>query len=392
MKHIALWGAWYGSHNVGDQVLLLTIMEVLAKVVEDVRFTVFTNNPAHVLNYTRLESRHPVAAWHNRRQFHHLVSTLASCDLFVVGGGVPFYEERSHVLAMTLLVGIARLARTPYMTWTVSSQVVQDPLAKRVFGWVLNGARAITYRDEHTRQLFLSCGVKRPMQLAADPGFWLEPASEEQANTLLQRIGAWNLERPLVALTPRTLRSRDGEAETHYNPKTYLQYEQEIRCFAAALDWLWEQGYQPIFVSMNTVAPDDDRIAAKLIMETAAHGRQAVLIDEEIRPRLAPSIYQRCQASFVARVHGSITSMVAQCPVMMYAFAPKHAGIMDSMGLGAYSLLEADATPEKTARLLESLLNNREPLRRSMGERFETLRGEALIPAQLAAQILSGQG
>ena len=309
---------------------------------------------------------------------------------------MPFYEERAHVLAMALLVGIARVMHMPYMTWTVSSQVVQDQFAKRVFGWAMNGASAITYRDEHTHQLFQLCGVRRPMQLTADPGFWLEAAPAEQVDAFLGEMGEEALTsidpaRPWVALTPRTLRSRDGEAETHYNPKTQTQFEQEIACFAAALDWLWEQGYQPVFVPMNTVAPDDDRIASRLAMEAATHGDRALLLDEEIRPRLAPALYQRCQASFVARVHGSITSMVANCPVMMYAFAPKHAGIMASMGLEAYSLAEAEATPQRTIQMLADLLANRQQVRLAMAKQLEVLRQEALIPAQLAVEILQSR-
>lgn len=391
MKHIVLWGAWYGSHNVGDQVLLLTIMDILTQTVGDVRFTVLTNNPEHVTNYTRTESKCRVNAVHNRKQFLRLVQSMSSCDLFVFGGGVPFYEERSHVLAMALIAGIARVARTPYMTWTVSSQEVQDPFAKRVFGWVVNGARAITYRDENTHQLFITCGVNRPMQLSGDSGFWLEPAEAGKAEALLTRYGLQESSRPLVALTPRTLRGRDGEAEMHYNPKTEAQIEKSIACFTAVLDWLWEHGYQPVMVPMNTVAPDDDRFAARQVMERAVYGRYATLIDEEIRPREAPQIYKQCQASFVARVHGSITSMVGQCPMMMYAFAPKHAGIMASMGMVDYALLEADATPERAVALMADLLAKRNILQPEMHARLEVLRKEALIPAQFAAQILGLQ-
>jgi polysaccharide pyruvyl transferase WcaK-like protein len=388
-KKIVLWGAWYGGRNVGDQVLLLTITDILNRMLGDVQFTVLTDNPEHVRNYTRQESNNRIDALHNRRQFPRLVRTLASCDLFIFGGGVPFFEERKHVLAMALLVGVARVVRTPYMLWTVSSQEVHDPFAKKVFRWVLDGAQAITYRDPHTRDLFMSCGTSKPMQLAADSGFWLEPAKPQKADELLQRAGLQDAGRPLVALTPRTLRSKDGEAETHYNPKTQAQFEQEIRCFAAALDWLWEHGYQPLFVPMNTAAPDDDRIASRRVIDSAQHGKQALLIDEEIRPRVAPLIYGRCQASFVARVHGSITSMVSLCPVMMYAFAPKHAGIMASLGLEDYAMTESIAAPEKTIELLSALLANRERARQSMARRLEILRQDAQLPAELAIQILN---
>jgi len=389
VKHIALWGGWYGSHNVGDQVLLLTITDILTQTLGDVRFTILTDNPDHVRAYTKRDSTSRIQAVHNRRQFHQVVYTLATCDLFMFGGAVPFYEERSHVLIMATLIGLCKTFSTPYMTWTVSSQVVTDRFAKRIFRWVLNGTDVITYRDENTRGLFESCGVNKPMYLTADSGFWLEPAGEKAAMELLLRSGLKNFDRPLVALTPRTLRGRDREAQTHYNEKSPQQFEREIDCFASALDWSWEKGYQPIFVPMNTVAPDDDRIASRLAMKRATHGENALLINEEIWPRVAPAIYKLCVFSFVARVHGSITSAVGNCPVMMYAFAPKHSGIMKSMGMEHYTLLESEATPARVVEILSDLENECDSLRTSLQERLDILRQEALMPARFVAEILS---
>jgi len=387
-KHIVLWGGWYGSHNVGDQVLLLTITDILAQTLNDVRFTVLTNDPGHVNAYTQRDSTCRIKAVHNRRQFHRVVHTLATCDLFIFGGAVPFYEERSHVLAMATLIGLCKTFRTPYMTWSVSSQIVTDNFAKQVFRWVLNGAKVITYRDENTRALFESCGVNKPMHLTADSGFWLEPAEEKFAEELLHRSGLRDYCRPLVAFTPRTLRGREKEAQTHYNEKTPQQFEREIDCFATALDWSWKKGYQPVFIPMNSVPPDDDRIASRLVIEHAKYGDKALLIDEEVWPRIAPALYRRCHFSFVARVHGSITSAVGKCPVMMYAFAPKHAGIMKSMGLERYTLLESDATPARTIEIITNIETRRESLRTTLHEQLEILRQEALVPARYVAQIL----
>jgi polysaccharide pyruvyl transferase WcaK-like protein len=386
---IAIWGAWYGSRNIGDQVLLLTITDILGQLLKDVRFIVFTDNPKHINQYTNKESQWDIHAIHNRYQFPELVWTMATSDLFIFGGGVPFYEEPMHVFAMALLVGLARIFRTPYMTWTVSSQIVKDPLAKRVFKWVLNGAQAITYRDEHTHELFKSCGlVEKEMFLSGDSGSWLEPSSPDMAEQIIARSGLRYSEKKLVALTPRTLRGPDGDAQSHYNVKTPAEYDLEVACFAAALDWLWEHGYQSIFVPMNTVAPDDDRIAARRIIRESVYGDCALFVDEEIRPRIAPLIYQRCEASMVARVHGSITAMIGNCPVMMYAFAPKHAGIMKSLGLSEFALLEDQASPERAVSMLEQLLIHQDEIRRRMDDRLIELRQEALIPANLALQVL----
>lgn len=388
-KQIALWGAWYGSRNVGDQTLLLTITDILTRMLGNVRFTVFTDDPEHVATYTRCESNSRVDALHNRRQFPRLVATLAKCDLLIIGGGVPFYEERLHLIAMGVIVGLARLFRTPYMTWTVSSQESQNRSAKRLFKWVIDGAQAVTYRDDHTYKLFKSCGVQREMYFAADSGYWLEPEGDEIAREIIIRSSHQDFERPLAALTPRTLLSQRQDAEKHYRVKTPQLFEREIDCFAAVLDWLWNQGYQPILVPMNTVAPDDDRIAARRVLDAARYGDKALLIDEEIRPRVAPAIFRQCACSFVARVHGSVTSFIGRCPVMMYAFAPKHAGIMEAMGLSSYTLLESSAEPDKAVEILSDLLKNRDHLRYAMVKKLADLRQNALIPAHLAIQILN---
>ena len=201
-KHIALWGGWYGSHNVGDQALLLTIADLLGTELGSARFTVFTADPHHVRSYTQAQSRWQFTALHNFYQFPQIMKTVVDCDLFVFGGGTPFYEERDHLLVMAVLIGLARLARTPYMTWTVSSQIVQNRTAKRLFRWVLEGASAITYRDEHTRLLFDSCVVRKEMFLASDPVFCLQPAESDAAQALISKAGLREADKPLVALTP----------------------------------------------------------------------------------------------------------------------------------------------------------------------------------------------
>jgi polysaccharide pyruvyl transferase WcaK-like protein len=73
---------------------------------------------------------------------------------------------------------------------------------------------------------------------------------------------------------------------------------------------------------------------------------------------------------------------------MMYAFAPKHVGIMRAMGLERFSLPESEASPARTIEMISDLVENREQLRISIQERLEILRQEALIPARFGAQIL----
>jgi polysaccharide pyruvyl transferase WcaK-like protein len=389
-KRIALWGAWYGSHNVGDQAVLIGIARILQRTLGAVHITVFTDDSAHVLDYAPSGSGCRISALDSRRQFPRVLQSLAHSDLFVIGGGVPFFQNPRHLLVMATLVGAAKAFRTPYMTWAVASQQVSSPAAKRLFRWVLDGAAAVTCRDLATRRLFESCGLDSTVDVVADPVLSLAGQPESSSGSPPRLIGNRDAERPLAALIPRGLRRSGGSSGIHYGGQTSGDIARNFSCFAAALDWLWTHGYQPVFVPMNTVAPDDDREAARAIIHLASYGDRALRVDEAVRPLTVPALLRRCRLAMTARVHGSIMAMLANCPIVMYAFDVKHRGIMESMGLAPYVLDSRTADPAETSRLLDDLTDDLDGVRRFMREKLTVLEEDAMAPGRLARRIVTG--
>ena len=353
---IILWGGWYGSHNIGDQLLLLTISNLLQRELGDVIYTVLTDNPQQIKQYTSIESKNKFHIIKSRRQPIDVIRAIAAADLFIFGGGVPFFQQPKHLAVMSLLVGFCLLFKTPYMTWSVSSQPVSSKIALRIFKWVLNGAAGITVRDEHTLQLFERFQLRQNIIKTADSAFTFQLRNKETGNSQLDFTGKHSPERPLIALTPRTLSGRDNTNAIHYRTQSGDDYLREINCFAGVLDWCWENNFQPLFIPMNTYGADDDRIAARLCMQTAKHGDKALLVDEQVSPGDAPRLYAQCQASFVARVHGSVTSVLGGCPVIMYAFQPKHTGIMQTMGLSEFNIISERANSDEAIQKLKTVL------------------------------------
>ncbi len=388
-KQIILWGGWYGSKNVGDQALLLAITDLLGNSYPDAIFTVLTDNPDHVHHYASRDSVFDIRAIHTRKEFPKVIRAFRKSDLFIFGGAVPFFDYAPQIVRMLTLWLITRFFRVPYFLWSVSSQEVNSKFTKKVFGWILKGAVGITCRDEFTRQLFIDCGLpKQRITIAGDSVILMRTDPADSVLDLLRRAGWKPGDRPLAALTPRTLRIPDGEAETHYILKTKEQIQNELDVYAAVIDYLWAQGYQPLFVPMNTVNPDDDRVAARVIMAKAKNGKFALLIDEEVYPRAASAVYQNCQVSLVSRVHGSILSLKANCPVVMYAFDQKHVGIMQEMGLADYIFYPEKQDGDDAVNMIADILKKEKNTRIILAERLNEAVKQSMIPVRLVVEIL----
>jgi len=383
-KNIILWGGWYGSRNVGDQLLLLSITDLIEDSLPGAHtYYVLTDDAAWVKGYTARESRCSFEAVQSKKELPRLISILKRGDLFVLGGGVPFFDQPRQVLVMSFLVFWLRFFRVPYMAWAVGSQEIRSWYAVLAYRYILKWMSLVTCRDLVTRDRFEKLTHRsKPIHLVSDSGFSLD-YDLTKGKEILRRNGWQDSGRSLAALTPRKLRMPDGEAETHYRLQRRDDYLREVASFSAALDWLWEQGYQPVFVPMNTIEPDNDLQAAQDIIAHAKHGESALMVNEILRPREVPGIYANCDLSYVARVHGSITSFLANTPMMMFAFASKHQGIMEAMGMKEYALQSHDVSVEHTIQKLESLINNGDALRSSMAARLEILRKTSKLPADL---------
>ena len=180
-------------------------------------------------------------------------------------------------------------------------------------------------------------------------------------------------------------------AAEHYNAKTPEMVDRVVECFAAALDWMWQQGYQPMIVPMNTVEPDDDRVMGRLVMRAAEFGDHALLIDQAIHPCVVPGILRHCQFGLTSRLHASVLATVANCPMAIYAIGPKLHGIAETMGTQDWTIDEEQATPGDVVELLRSMVTNIESIRALLAQRLVELRNQALTPAHVARDIVTGR-
>ncbi len=344
---------------------MLTITDMLYEAFDDCHVTILSANPQFVNEYFHTKSNSQYQIIKPKKNFLKLLFKIATCDLLIFGGAVPFFDQYKQAINMAIMVFLARIFNKPYYLWCTSSYQIRRKINQFIYRKVIAGAKKITCRDKYTVKVFSSLGIKQETEIVQDPVFTLNNIDYKDATRLMGKYVSASKCFKLFALTPRTLRIRNVEAQTHYTEKTVEDILHQVNVYSIALDWLVNNGYTPVFIPMNTYPPDDDRIIAKQIIENSKLGKQAILIDEIVMPRTAPGLYSVCDGSMVSRVHGSITSFLGECPPIMYGFEKKHIGIMESMELEAL-IFDTRSEPHAIIPMLESLENNRIKIREKM--------------------------
>ena len=165
---ICLWGAWYGSQNVGDQAILLTIVSLLKDRIRYSKFIILSENAKYIEKYAA-EAGLELHALNKWRQIHKTLYALCTSDLFIIGGGVPFYDKLSHAIVCAFFVTVAKIFGCRVMTYAVATQTLQKHLTIFIYRNILENLNLVTVRDPLTLRTFQNIGVKKKLFLQLTP-------------------------------------------------------------------------------------------------------------------------------------------------------------------------------------------------------------------------------
>lgn len=169
-RRVVLSG-YYGFGNAGDEAVLAAIVNDLRELDPTLEITVLSHDP----NYTFV--RLGVAAT-NREHPGSVMAALKGADLLISGGGSLLQDVTSQRSLPYYLgiVTLARLARVPVFFYAQGIGPVRGALGRLLMRAVANRVQAITVRDEESKALLRSLGIRRPgIDVTADPAFGWDP-------------------------------------------------------------------------------------------------------------------------------------------------------------------------------------------------------------------------
>src|SRR5699024_132105 len=106
---------------------------------------------------------------------------IRELDLLIIGGGGILMDLYVHSLVLFGMYGkIAQYTKTPYVIYGAGAGPIQTLKGKIILRSLVNHAEMVTVRDEASKNVLQSIGVKREIIAIADPAFYLTPPLMEK--------------------------------------------------------------------------------------------------------------------------------------------------------------------------------------------------------------------
>ncbi|HEY3247891.1 MAG TPA: polysaccharide pyruvyl transferase CsaB [bacterium] len=342
---------YYGFGNLGDEGVLAAMLAALRPRLPHASFIVLSGDPEAT---ARL---HGVTAV--PRLGMPALRALSGADVFLSGGGSLIQDASSlrsplYYLS-TLRAGTALARRT--MMYAHGVGPIRRPWIRWLTGWACRRLDLLTVRDEDSRSLLRSCGVRRPIDVVADPVFALPAAPPERAAALLG---------------PAT-RPRIGVALRPWGGNEYVDaLLRGLRTFRDRID---------AEVVVLVFHPRVDRdLGARVAAEFSAR------IISGVTPQEMLGVVGQLELVVGARLHALICAVAAGTPAVAVAYDPKVEAL--ARRIGAQTVLPVTLlAPGAVIDALDGAWTAQEPTRRALRAHAAQMRADALRAADMAASL-----
>lgn len=171
-----LLSGYYGFGNAGDEAVLAAILTHLSARINQPRFTVASGNPAATSQMHSSTAQKYFLNTIKRDDFKALAANIKKANLFISGGGSLLQDVTSlrNVAYHCGLLRLAQFKRTPSMMYAQGVGPLNKPLSQKFVRIATAKTKAITVRDNASKVLLQSIGVKSHIQVTADPVWGLE--------------------------------------------------------------------------------------------------------------------------------------------------------------------------------------------------------------------------
>ncbi|WP_347489301.1 polysaccharide pyruvyl transferase CsaB [Desulfoscipio sp. XC116] len=355
---------YYGFNNLGDEAVLYSILRSLRHDIPGLTITVLSNDPEAT---ARDYGVHAVDRWNMRE----VAGVIRRADLLISGGGSLLQDVTGprSLLYYLGVIWLARLFRRPVMYYAQGIGPVTTKTGRRLVGITTRRVQAVTVRDEESLQDLRAMGVRRPVEVTADPvlGLRLDDIDLSAGAEILKRYDI-TAGTGVVGVSVRPLPGA-------------VMWEIEL---AKACDRLVRAGLTIVFVPMHSPA---DLVASR---EVAAIMKEPhTIISEKLTVPQMISLVGNMDLLVGMRLHALIFAAVCGVPPVGIAYDPKVERFLSRLGLAAAGK-PAEIQGQALANLAKIYLADREQLVQDMARKLNDLQKNADYTVRLVRNLISG--
>jgi polysaccharide pyruvyl transferase CsaB len=347
---------YYGFDNVGDEAILLSIIQALRTLNPSISITVLSNN----LNQT--ESLYSVKAV-NRWNVNAVAQAINSSDGLISGGGSLLQDETGWK-SIPYYAGIMKIAQflgKPVFVYAQGMGPFKMGFNKWIVRQVIQKTKVITVRDKESKSLLESIGVKKPITIAPDPVIGLN--TSQNRSDFLENQG--------ISGSVLTVAIREWPSPIDYKTK-----------IAKALDQCVQKGINVIFVPMH--GKNDNETSeeiASLMKQSSLIAPHDAPIEEKI------SVIGDSDLLFGMRLHSLIFAAITNTPFISLSYDPKIDAFTSLCGQPLIGNMVEDNWDETTiTSKIESIMESIEKEKKRLGTIVQPLKESALETANFVIE------
>jgi polysaccharide pyruvyl transferase CsaB len=387
-KKIVICGN-YGATNVGDEAILDGILDLIGSAYPDAEITVLSSNPEATKKQHNVASVFMVPAGIRsllngilHGTLKETLRTIKNSDVFFLGGGGLFTDEKLKAVVIWFLQGITAIWYKKRL-FMIGQSVgpLRSWIGQKLTSYIFQRASVVTVRDSFSAGVLRDLNVPTPHVLA-DPAFAVH--TDIVPTLKREKFVVWTA-RPWSLKVSDVGGSVSGSSKV---PKIGSSEKQYADC-ARLVDWLFEvHGLKSVFVPFQ-VHQDKDAVVLKTIFDMVKNPEAVEMYEYTDELHEILELFSKATAVVGMRLHSFIFSIMAHTPLLALSYSSKVKGLLDDAGMSDYILPWGQASFSDLKLRFEKLLLNHDALVDRLGEAHILMTSNARKHEEIVREFLN---
>ena len=347
---------WYGMGNLGDELILQSIVSQLRSRVGNVSITILSDRPFQVQNDYGLRS---ISSARRRLNIARRIMAISMADIFILGGGgilMDYGRIDTNISRRLEDMEVAQKLRIPNITWGIGVGEIWTARSMEWMKRVLPKSDGVFVRDRESAMALDSLGIRDNVVTTCDAAMMLPPLAEFERTHSARGPSRAN---PKVLVS---LRRWYVTGNWTYDEKIFDEVKSSLSKLTSYLSE--KRGAIVTFVPLRTEEgkKDDDREPESQVQAGAGRDSKTVLIDRVPESRKFMELVSDSDLLIGMRLHSLIVASSIGLPCIALSYDDKVSHYMSSVGAGDWSIAMKDASFETLKRLADDALDGAYPI------------------------------